>query len=199
MNRRLLGMPFFLFLLLSEIALELPAAASDTQWMATGSLGYGREAASAVTLLDGRIFVVGGNHYPNPPTGPNGAEIFDPTTKAWTYAASTPTAGLGQDALRMADGRVLVASGCGEYEFDNVVGDAAYDPNYDSWTALAPLNFQHINGTPVLLASGKVLMVGGTACTGDRSRTSSFTIRPRARGCPPARWRRRGWTTSRCG
>lgn len=76
----------------------------------------------------------------------------------------------GELAVRMADGRVLVAGGSGVK-----VTDAAdlYDPATNSWSALPPMPAPHRDGAAVLLADGSVLIVGGLgdaalcdACTG---------------------------------
>jgi hypothetical protein len=101
---------------------------------------------------------------------------FDPGTGHWTeidqsvYAslvADQPTpvqeivAGHvmdGASAVRMSDGRVLVAGGTGVK-----VTDAAglYDPTANTWSALPSLPTPRADSTALLLADGSVLVVGG--------------------------------------
>jgi Galactose oxidase, central domain/Kelch motif len=68
----------------------------------------------ADTLLDGRVLFVGGNIYSGPfryvgwPT----AQIYDPETDTWSAAPNMlAVRGEGQQAITLADGRVLVVGG----------------------------------------------------------------------------------------
>ena len=88
----------------------------------TGSMSFVRENATATTLLDGRVLVIGG-WPPAPvlfdtPTGertfPGGsstAEIWDPATESFTRSGDLAFGRWGHVAVRLGDGRVLVVGG----------------------------------------------------------------------------------------
>jgi hypothetical protein len=149
----------FAFVVVS-VAFNRAAIAGNTQWVATGSLGFPRENGSAVTLLDGRVFVAGGDGYPSSPASATGAEIYSPAKGTWSYAAAVPVTLQEAVVLRMADGKVLVASACGGGG-TSANNDAIYDPNYDTWSLPAPVNFGHDPGAALLLADGTPFLVGG--------------------------------------
>ena len=101
---------------------------------------------------------------------------FDPATRRWNQVdqsvyssvvadVPTPTDEIvpghsrdGAIAVRMSDGRVLVAGGSGVK-----LSDAAevFDPTTGGWSALPPMPQPLRDGAPVALADGSVLIVGG--------------------------------------
>ncbi|MBW1878774.1 MAG: hypothetical protein JRJ84_10470, partial [Deltaproteobacteria bacterium] len=86
---------------------------------------------------------------------------------AWTTVAPLQQGRIEHSATRMRDGRILIAGG----EFQNGSGWAVLDtvevfaPTARSWSAAAPMNDARSGHTATLLASGKVMMVGGQGGT----------------------------------
>ena len=107
---------------------------------------------------------------------------FDAATGKWSLVDQAVTASTGSDeftvidvvvpgysrpdslAVRLADGRVLIAGGGSEGKQT----DAAqlYDPGTDTWATLPPMPGPRAAGAAVLLADGSVLIVGGPGVQG---------------------------------
>jgi hypothetical protein len=66
---------------------------------------------TATLLADGHVLVVGGNENTGDPVPLASVELFDPDSEVWTDGTPLPLARLGQAAVRLADGRILVAGG----------------------------------------------------------------------------------------
>jgi N-acetylneuraminic acid mutarotase len=131
----------------------------------TGSMQVPRLQHLAVLLPSGKVLVAGGTTYGN---GPNGygltatAETYDPKTGLWTLVPSMAYAhGSGTSTL-LANGKVLVASGCTNYYPCNLSTAAEfYDSSSNAWTPAGNLNSASTQHTATLLLSGKVLVAGG--------------------------------------
>lgn len=137
-------------------------------------------AGTLVALADGGALLVGRrtDWYTDPDafSGSTTRTLrFDPGTGRWTQIDQTMVASpsIGQAgpevqvvrghsrpnavAVRLGDGRVLVAGGS-----DEVSSSAdLYDPVTDSWSALPPMPEGRGESAAVLLADGSVLIVGG--------------------------------------
>lgn len=141
---------------------EIYTRSTDTVTAAAGKMSTPRWHSSAITLMNGKVLVVGAATA----TGATIADLFDPTTNTFT-----PTKGplnLPRTYTRsvlLADGRVLVSS----------AGDPSveiYDPDLDSFTML-PHTQGHVYGFIVRLRDGRVLLGGG-----DGSVTTAETFDP---------------------
>jgi hypothetical protein len=133
-----------------------PDAVDAAGFVAVGSMEMHCMWCSATLLDDGRVLVVGKR-----------AELYDPTTATFT-PTGPPATDHGQGAsVRLADGRVLVVS---------ALEPAAelYDPTTGEFTAV-PGSIETVlealsrppaaepSATPVVLADGRVLLVGRAA------------------------------------
>src|SRR5713101_2946903 len=84
-------------------------------WAPAASMAEPRAFYSATLLDDGRVLVAGGFVRTNgigPPLGGHysaGVEIYDPTSDTWSPTAHLLTGRAGHGAVRLEDGRVLVA------------------------------------------------------------------------------------------
>jgi hypothetical protein len=86
---------------------------------------------------------------PSPPLSPG---------FAWTGSSSTNPGGpLGQTATLLADGRVLVAGGCG-------MAAELYDPSTGSFAPTGSMTVARGGSTATLLLDGRVLFTGGYNC-----------------------------------
>lgn len=136
-----------------------------------------RPGSASVVLEDGSLLVIGGTEEVLT-SGPDGerwtyppvATVLrvDPEAGATTEVAPLPAPRTDAVAVRLADGRVLVAGGT-EDAPPASGGDAPptatafiYDPTGDAWSAAAPMPFADRPGAAVLLADGSVIVTGGT-------------------------------------
>jgi hypothetical protein len=131
---------------------------SDTVTAVTSMMSAPRWQNSAVTLLTGKVLVVGGacavNQMPACTADQTSADLFDPVSNSFTPTAMR----LNQPriytrAVLMVDGRVFIASG-------NDATVEIYDPASDSFT-LVPHAQAHVYGFVVRLRDGRVLLGGG--------------------------------------
>jgi hypothetical protein len=141
---------------------ELYTRSTDTVTLAPGSMSAPRMQNSAVTLLDGKVLVIGGAGWDATSGTPaTSADLFDPTSG--TFAPTSQpltTARAGIRAVLASDGRVVISSG------GSATSDI-YDPATDTFTQVAQLT-THTWGFIVRLRDGRVLLGGGdggvTAC-----------------------------------
>jgi hypothetical protein len=105
-------------------------------WMPTGKMIAG--GFTATGLPDGRVLLVGGVTGGFPYfSALSSAELYDPTTGAWTATANMVEGRYGQIAVLLPDGRVLVMGGSGsdaidpatnEYATAHLASAELYDP-----------------------------------------------------------------------
>jgi hypothetical protein len=167
-----------------------PATGRSTTPGGAGYFPFTYHRVHSLTALDNGKAVAFGGHA----TGPNeggavtgGGAIFDPGTDKWTFLpAQIGIATAGHTAVKLADGRVLVAGGeyrdgrphyCNYvdgtwFRFDvrSIAEARIYDPAAGTITLVAPMNEPRLEPQGVLLANGKVLVVGAWRCE--------------SRGCP---------------
>jgi hypothetical protein len=141
---------------------EIYTRMTDTVAPAANSMSTKRWHDSAVTLLDGRVLVVGGACYADLTncngSDPTVADLFDPTTDTFTPSKSKLTIGRAYTrAVLLPDGRVLIASA-------NTSTLEVYDPDLDTFTAVPGINpMAHVWGFMVMLRDGRALLGGGDA------------------------------------
>jgi N-acetylneuraminic acid mutarotase len=128
-------------------------------------------------LADGSLLVIGGTEEVVTPS-PNGDAVsylavtavrrFDPDTGTTVEVAPLPAPRTGTVAVRLADGRVLVAGGSEQARLESGVEAPPtataflYDAGSNSWATTAPMPFANSPGQAVLLADGSVLVTGGS-------------------------------------
>jgi N-acetylneuraminic acid mutarotase len=134
------------------------------RWTNTGSMHTPRFNHHAVKLADGRVLVVGGNRaYPGEETVVASAEIYDPKQGTWQKTAPMKTPRRSLAAIRLQDGRVLVAGGASANSGNRQVREAeVFDPKTEQWKSVGPLREARWGPTIDLLPSGKVLVTGGS-------------------------------------
>jgi len=76
-------------------------------WTSVASMNYSREYCSVQVLVDGRVFVAGGEYG----SGGTNGEVFDPIANTWTMAPGTPGVNKFLDSCSeiLPNGNVLVA------------------------------------------------------------------------------------------
>ena len=132
----------------------------------TGSMSSARSLATAALLLDGRVLIAGGEGCSKRPSCDvasdsiqelASAETYDPATGKFTATGSMTDATVGENAVNLPDGRVLIAG------FGLLA--EVYDPSsgkFAGTTKQAGLQ----GATDTLLPNGKVLMAGGADMAG---------------------------------
>ena len=137
---------------------------SSGTWTVTGSMAQARELFPAVVLTTGKVLVSGGLGTGS--TALAGAELYDPKTGTWSAAGTLSVARYGHTATLLKSGKVLVAGGCTASGCSSRTAvSELYDPVSNSWSTTGSLNTARYYHAAVLLKSGKVLAIGGSAGT----------------------------------
>ena len=129
-----------------------------------GSLGVPRESHTATLLADGRVLVAGGHAGRRQDMKVHAsAEVFSPGTRRFEPAGPLVTPRHKHDAIRLADGRVLVIGGADRTDRNYYATTEIYDPRtatVDRGPSMANRRYK-IAGTSVLLPDGNVLVTSG--------------------------------------
>jgi hypothetical protein len=137
---------------------EIYTRATEVVTPVTGTMSGRRWHDSAVTLMNGKVLVVGAACTVSPCTDASAADLFDPATN--TFSPSNAKLTIERTYTRAAllpDGRVLIAS-AGQPTLD------IYDPDADTFTSV-PHTVVHTFGFMVRLRDGRVLFGGGDGGT----------------------------------
>ena len=122
-----------------------------------------RASHTATRLADGRVLLAGGWRWEideedgvelQQPLA--STEIFDPVQKTFSAAAPMQHPRKDHQAVRLADGRVLVIGGLG-----NPGNPELYDPDTDTWSPVPSPGEARFGHTVTLLPDSRVVMVGG--------------------------------------
>ena len=126
----------------------------------TIDLAYARMLAEAVVLKDGRTLVVGGTNQTNGNTTfvPQ-AELYAANGLSRVSTGSLVTPRSNHVAIRLQDGRVLIAGGVTGSSWTATA--EIYDPATGQFTATGSMNSPRRDFAAALLNDGRVLVVGG--------------------------------------
>ncbi len=128
-----------------------------------------RDGHTATLLSDGRVLIVGGQDPdivpgdgPGPGSRITSAEVYDPSTNAWSSAGPMLEPRADHTATLLDDGRVLVVGGRhGADELDIFASVEVFDPATGVWSAASAMEENRTGHTATLLDGGRVLVVGG--------------------------------------
>ncbi len=130
----------------------------------TGSMTTPRYGPTATLLADGKVLVTGG-------VGPgvsvlprlSSAELYDPQSGSFTAIGNMAVGRVLHTATLLDDGRVLIAGGTDASGGGGAATASAelYDPSAGTFTLTGSMASERADHTATLLASGKVLIVGG--------------------------------------
>jgi N-acetylneuraminic acid mutarotase len=117
-------------------------------------------AAHAMAALDGRLYVMGG--FVEPEERAPELWIYDIETDRWV-AGFAPLPTLREHLAAVAlDGLIYVIGG--RWGIDNLADLEAYDPETDTWTALAPMPSPR-GGLAAAVVDGRIHTFGGEPVT----------------------------------
>lgn len=144
----------------------------DTEtWTRIGPMTDARSSHPAVKLPDGRVLLIGGDTGTDVYRGIGQAfcELFDPVTETWAPTGSLRVPRRNHQAVLLADGSVFVVGGNGPqlrtertYVAFSQWRTEHYNPATGAWSAGGNAPNGRTYHRAVTLASGKVLLVGGT-------------------------------------
>jgi hypothetical protein len=129
-----------------------------------GSMNAPRESHTATLLAGGQVVVIGGHsgRRQNMEVYAS-AELFDPRTRRFELAGTLAIARHKHDAVKLADGRVLVIGGADHTDRVHYATTEIYVPasrSFERGPSMANRRYK-IAGTSVLLPSGDVLVTSG--------------------------------------
>jgi hypothetical protein len=142
-------------------AIDLETAIRAQTFLTNSSpLNYARGGYTITPLKDGKVLVAGGSLGTELPVGAyyylSMAQLLDPKTGKWEETGSMKFARVGHRAVRLTDGRVLVAGGGGE-KGKELNSAEIYNPASGKWTETNPKNRAGYVGAAVLRSDGKAL------------------------------------------
>jgi hypothetical protein len=135
---------------------EIYTRSTDSVAPAGGKMSAPRMHDAAITLLDGKVLILGGAAWTDASSGTPAAsaDLFDPSSGTFAPTAHAMSAArAGIRSVLMADGRVLVTSGA------DAVAEI-YDPAKDAFTQL-PLLATHTQGFIARMRDGRILLGAG--------------------------------------
>jgi hypothetical protein len=146
-----------------DASAELFDPASGT-FTPTGSMTTLRYGPTATLLASGMVLIAGG-FGPSTSQLPrlSSAELYDPQSGSFTATGSMAIGRVMHTATLLSDGRVLIAGGTDASGGGGAATASAelYDPSTGTFTLTGSMITSRANHTATLLASGKVLIVGG--------------------------------------
>jgi hypothetical protein len=129
-----------------------------------GPMSEPRESHTATLLEDGRVLIIGGHRGRREGMVVHAsAEIFDPRTGRFERAGTLAIPRHKHDAVRLADGRVLVIGGADRTDRVHFASTEIYRPmdrSFQPGPSMANRRYK-IAGTSILLPSGAVLVTSG--------------------------------------
>jgi hypothetical protein len=152
--------------------------ASTGGWTLTGNMREAREGHAAVRLANGQVLVLGGgNADVRPARLLSSAELYDPSTGAWTDTGGLTSTRTNATATLLPDGRVLVTGGVSKGPDSPERKAEIYDPVTGTWAKIAAMSVARNGHTATVLPDGHVLVAGG-GCCGDKARASAELYDP---------------------
>ncbi len=133
------------------------------RWSRTSDLSVTRVGPAAITLVDGRVLVVGGFPSNGADEERPTAELYDPATRDWTPAGTLTTPPSGLSVVALPDGGALAV----RRDAGGVLAAERFDAVSGTWTLTTDVGIRTAPGraTTVAMKDGRVLVLAGTYAT----------------------------------
>jgi hypothetical protein len=140
------------------VAVTAQVTVSAGFFTTVGSLITPREEHTATLLKGtGKVLIAGGSDN----SGQLGsAELYDPSTKAFTSTGSLNVRRAGHTATLLSNGKILIVGGFGAGAYQSSA--ELYDPSTGLFTLTGNLMTARSYATATLLSNGMVLVIGGS-------------------------------------
>jgi hypothetical protein len=164
---------------------ELYDPATNT-FASAGSMANARMAHTATLLRNGKVLIAGGGNagglgFPVFGDATYSAELYDPSTNAFTPTGSMGIARFAHTATLLPSGKVLIAGGFSSIRFNSagatpLASTEIYDPGTGTFTSGPSMVGARGGHTATLLPDGALLITGGLTTL------SGFTYYPPTNG-----------------
>ena len=134
-------------------------------------------------IVDGKVFVIGGDEDKFGDISIATVEMYDPETDTWERKADMPTARAGVSTV-VVDGKIYAIGGGQTKKFQRGLGWVyggkvlstieVYDPVTDTWTQKADMPVPRGGSTCVV--DGKIYIVGGSAANKKQGRIDNVDV-----------------------
>ena len=96
----------------------------------------------------------------------NTGEIYDIANNTWTYTSNMNQARHQHASSILSDGKILISGGASDsFSKNKLSSTEIYDPTFDTWTLMTPLNTQRLGHKQVTFndsfGNEKVMVIGG--------------------------------------
>lgn len=142
---------FCLLLFSTTVLAQSPETGNRGVWRTLAPMPSARQEV-ATAVLNGKIYVIGG--FTSAGASTNTVEVYDLQTNIWTSAASIPILN-NHGTAAVAAGKLYAFGGVSNRVF-------VYNPQNNSWSEVASMNFQHGNTAAVAVINDKIYVAGGT-------------------------------------
>eukprot|EP00036_Acanthoecidae_sp_10tr_P015812 CAMPEP_0206296294 /NCGR_PEP_ID=MMETSP0106_2-20121207/5596_1 /ASSEMBLY_ACC=CAM_ASM_000206 /TAXON_ID=81532 /ORGANISM="Acanthoeca-like sp., Strain 10tr" /LENGTH=880 /DNA_ID=CAMNT_0053726951 /DNA_START=97 /DNA_END=2739 /DNA_ORIENTATION=- len=142
-----------------------PTPSTVGDWSESAPLPVGLNSFGITTLSDGRVLVTGGQGYGN--YTPNALHAFDPTTRQWTYLASSPDRASSGLITATPNGTVVAAcgitNGVGPPAGTTHAGMFTYNVSSNTWSDVVYTNdvIRYSGCGLTTLPNGDIVIAGG--------------------------------------
>ena len=140
---------------------ELYDPAAGTFTYTTGTMTTERSQHTATLLSDGTVLLTGGFRSSSATGHLASAEVYDPTTEAFSPTGSMTARRALHTATRLASGDVLIAGGESVWDLEYPADGELYSQATTTFTLTGAMSTPRAMPTATLLLNGQVLIAGG--------------------------------------